>query len=91
MTKIIWEDRWHDYPDVPAPGDYIQVKVQRVEMNRIVPGSETTLEGMVSEVRENGWFTLIPDPLADIWCWDRWRRGALPEHRSVVRRKTVDA
>lgn len=85
MHGIVWEDKWRDYPDVPVLGDYIQVRVEHNDTKE-----HHVLEGVVTRVLHHMiWIT--PDPLNDDWCWCEWRRGALPEHRSVVRRKTVDA
>lgn len=83
---IVWEEKWHDYPDMPHVGEYIQMQIEHDDTK-----NSDIIEGIVSGVSEQGVITIVPDEYGDRWYWVQWRRGALPEHRSVERREKVDA
>ncbi len=85
--RVVWEENWHEYPEIPVVGDYIQIRIERDD-----DCAKETLEGLVIDVAENeGLIYLTQDPYGDQWCWTEWRRGALPEQQSVVRMEAIDA
>lgn len=87
---IVWEEKWHT-EGLPNLGDYIQLRV--AESNDLDSPTDV-LEGFVSRLNypsPGGISIDSPGEWPDGWGWGSWRRGALPEFRSVVRRVAVDA
>lgn len=85
---IVWEEKWHTegWPDL---GDYVQIR----HCDQIVESDVRVSEGTVVKIDLNeGWLFLCPEiPEDHARVALEWRRGALPEYKSVVRRASVDA
>lgn len=85
---IVWEEKWHTegWPDL---GDYVQIR----HHDENTPEDVRVSEGTVIRIdAESDWLYLWPEVPDDHGrIAEAWRRGALPEFQSVVRRETADA